>query len=61
MSRRVFLQSLTALLGGFALPVIAQTKPYSPFKLLDTDWRILQISPMTGVTEHLFFPALKSR
>lgn len=61
MLRRVFLKSLTVLPCGFALLSIAQTKPYSHFKPLDTDWKILQLSPVAGVKEHLFFPALKSR
>lgn len=46
MSRRVFLQSLTALLGGFALPALTQantaTKP----------WKTLQISPIAGFQYH---------
>ncbi|MDP1787534.1 MAG: HIRAN domain-containing protein [Nitrosomonas sp.] len=41
MSRRVFLKSLTALLGGFSLPAIAYTKP-------DPAWKTLQISPVAG-------------
>lgn len=42
MSRRVFLKSLTALLGGFSLPAIAYTKP-------DQErWKTLQISPVAG-------------
>ena len=39
MSRRLFLQSFTALLGGFALPALTQAK--SPAK----QWKTLQISP----------------
>jgi len=42
MSRRVFLKSLTALLGGFSLPAIAHTRPY-PVR-----WKTLQISPIAG-------------
>ena len=42
MSRRVFLKSLTALLGGFSLPAIAHTKPYQ------VKWKTLQISPVAG-------------
>ncbi|HBZ29977.1 MAG TPA: hypothetical protein DEO56_05200 [Nitrosomonas nitrosa] len=48
MSRRVFLQSLVALLGGVALSAMAQTKPNSLFKPLDADWKILQVSPVAG-------------
>ncbi len=42
MSRRVFLKSLTALLGGFSLPAIAYTRP-DPVR-----WKTLQISPVAG-------------
>ncbi len=42
MSRRIFLKSLTALLGGFSLPAIASTKPDSG------EWKTLQISPVAG-------------
>ena len=42
MSRRVFLKSLTALLGGLSLPVIAHTKPDQ------VRWKTLQISPVAG-------------
>lgn len=42
MSRRVFLKSLTALLGGFSLPAIASTKPDQ------VKWKTLQISPVAG-------------
>ena len=42
MSRRIFLKSLTALLGGFSLPVIAYTKPDQ------VRWKTLQISPVAG-------------
>jgi len=42
MSRRVFLKSLTALLGGFSLPVIAHTR------LDQVRWKTLQISPVAG-------------
>lgn len=48
MSRRVFLQSLVALLGGVALSAMAQTKPNSLFKPPDADWKILQVSPVAG-------------
>ena len=41
MSRRVFLKSLTALLGGYSLPAIAYTRP-------DPAWKTLQISPVAG-------------
>lgn len=44
MSRRLFLQLLTALLGGFGLSAMAQTKLNSPFKPLEADWKILQVS-----------------
>lgn len=42
MSRRIFLKSLTALLGGFSLPAIAYTKP-DPVR-----WKTLQILPVAG-------------
>ena len=42
MSRRIFLKSLTALLGGFSLPVIAYTKPDQ------VRWKTLQISSVAG-------------
>ncbi len=48
MSRRVFLQSLMTLLGGLALPAITQTKPDSPFKPPETDWKTLQVSSVAG-------------
>ena len=46
MSRRLFLQSFTALLGGFALPALTQAK--SPAK----QWKTLQISPVAGFQYH---------
>lgn len=46
MSRRVFLQSLVALLGGVALSAMAQTKTNSLFKPPDADWKILQVLPV---------------
>lgn len=42
MSRRIFLKSLTALLGGFTLPAIAHTKPDQ------IKWKSLQISSLAG-------------
>lgn len=42
MSRRIFLKSLTALLGGFTLPAIARTKPDQ------IKWKSLQISSLAG-------------
>lgn len=42
MSRRVFLKSLTALLGGFSLPAIAHIRPDQ------VRWKTLQISPVAG-------------
>lgn len=46
MSRRVFLQPFTALLGGFALPALPQPK-------LETNrWKTLQISPVAGFQYH---------
>lgn len=42
MSRRVFLKSLTALLGGFSLPAIAHIRPGQ------VRWKTLQISPVAG-------------
>ncbi len=46
MSRRVFLQSLTALLGGFALPALTQANPATK------PWKTLQISPIAGFQYH---------
>lgn len=46
MSRRVFLQSLTALLGGFVFPAMLQSKPES------SQWKTLQISPVAGFQYH---------
>ena len=46
MSRRVFLQSFTALLGGFAFPAMLQSKPES------NQWKALQISPVAGFQYH---------
>jgi|GEM_PF-6956547 len=46
MSRRVFLQSFTALLGGFAPPAMLQSKPES------SQWKTLQISPVAGFQYH---------
>jgi len=46
MSRRAFLKSLTALVGGFALPAIAHAKPN-----LGT-WKTLQTSPLAGFQYH---------
>ena len=46
MSRRVFLQSLTALFGGFALPALTQAKPAAK------QWKTLQISPVAGFQYH---------
>ena len=46
MSRRVFLQSLTALLGGLALPALTQVKPAAK------PWKALQISPIAGFQYH---------
>jgi len=46
MSRRVFLQSFTALLGGFALPALTQAK------LAAKQWKPLQISPVAGFQYH---------
>jgi hypothetical protein len=40
MSRRLFLQSLTALLSGFALPALTQAKPAAK------QWKTLQVSPV---------------
>ena len=46
MSRRAFLKSLTALLGGFALPaeVFAEAG--------DATWKTLQTSPVAGFQYH---------
>lgn len=46
MSRRAFLKSLTALIGGLALPAIACAKPN-----LDTS-KTLQHSPLAGFQYH---------
>ena len=46
MSRRVFLQSLTALLGGLALPALTQAKPATKH------WKTLQVSPVAGFQYH---------
>ncbi len=46
MSRRAFLQSLTALLGGFALPVTTHAKPGGK------QWKTLQTSPVAGFQYH---------
>jgi hypothetical protein len=46
MSRRAFLKSLTALVGGFALPAIAHAKPN-----LGT-WKTMQTSPLAGFQYH---------
>jgi len=46
MSRRAFLKSLTALVGGFALPAIAHAKP-----ILSTS-KTLQRSPVAGFQHH---------
>lgn len=46
MSRRAFLQSLTALLGGFVLPALTQAKPAA------RQWKTLQISPVAGFQYH---------
>ena len=63
MSRRTFLKSLTALLGGLALPAMAQTKPDSLFKQAGTIWKTLQISPVAGFQYHqgkTVWPLLKT-
>jgi hypothetical protein len=46
MSRRAFLQSLTALVGGFALPAIATANSHSG------TWKTLQTSPLAGFQHH---------
>lgn len=52
MSRRAFLQSLTALLGGLALPAMTQTKLDLQLKPAATQWKTLQISPVAGFQYH---------
>jgi|CXWL01.1.fsa_nt_gi hypothetical protein len=55
MSRRVFLKSLTALLGGFSLPAMTHAKPDQ------VRWKTLQISPVAGFQYYqgeLFWPQL---
>jgi hypothetical protein len=46
MFRRVFLQSFTALIGGFAFPAMLQSKPEL------SQWKTLQISPVAGFQYH---------
>lgn len=46
MSRRAFLQSLTALVGGLALPAIASASSRGG------TWKILQTSPLAGFQYH---------
>ncbi len=46
MSRRAFLKSLTALVGGFALPVAAHASTSS------RAWKTLQTSPIAGFQYH---------
>lgn len=46
MSRRAFLKSLTALVGGLALPALAHAKPKPG------TWKILQTSPLAGFQYH---------
>ncbi|MDV6346090.1 HIRAN domain-containing protein [Nitrosomonas sp. Is35] len=58
MSRRVFLQSFTALLGGFAFPALLQSKPEL------NQWKTLQISPVAGFQYHhgeTLWPQLATR
>lgn len=47
VSRRAFLKSLTALVGGFTLPAIAHAK------LAPTPQKVLQHSPVAGFQYHL--------
>lgn len=42
MSRRIFLKSITALIGGFSLPAMTHAKPDR------MKWKTLQISPVAG-------------
>ena len=46
MSRRAFLKSLTALVGGFALPAIAHAS------IRGETWKTLQTSPLAGFQYH---------
>lgn len=46
MSRRTFLKSLTALVGGFALPVVAHAS------IRNETWKTLQTSPLAGFQYH---------
>jgi hypothetical protein len=46
MSRRTFLKSLTALVGGFTLPSSVRAKPNSGTS------KILQHSPVAGFQHH---------
>lgn len=46
MSRRAFLKSLTALVGGFALPVAAHAS------IRSGAWKTLQTSPLAGFQHH---------
>ena len=46
MSRRAFLKSITALVGGLALPAIAHTN------IRSVTWKTLQTTPLAGVQYH---------
>ncbi len=46
MSRRAFLQSLTALLGGLTLPAAAHAN------IRSASWKTLQTSPLAGFQYH---------
>jgi len=52
MSRRTFLKSITAFLGGMALPAILQAKPGSQHKPSETNWKTLQTFPVAGFQYH---------
>lgn len=52
MLRRVFLKSFTALLSGFALPAMTQSKLDSLRGFNDATWKTLQISPVAGFQYH---------
>lgn len=55
MSRRAFLKSLTALVGGLTLPVAAHASIHGGA------WKALQISPLAGFPYRCSFSQLLDR